>query len=201
MGTFFYALAWLLFAALHSLLARSVIQKKAEIYLGRSYRLIYNLLALLTIALVLLAGRHWLNGTRFSVFDSNIVFMSAFGIQILGYIVLLVALLKYDVGRFAGITQLFTGERVSASTSEPLQKQGLNRWVRHPLYTGVLLVLWGGAVSLFDVWTAIWGTVYLLIGTMFEERKLLRIYGDDYHQYKKEVPRYFPVKFVLLKNN
>ena len=127
--------------------------------------------------------------------------MSAFGIKILGYIVLLVALLKYDVGRFAGITQLFTGERVSASTSEPLQKQGLNRWVRHPLYTGVFLVLWGGAVSLFDVWTAIWGTVYLLIGTMFEERKLLRIYGDDYHKYQKEVPRYFPVKFVLLKNN
>ena len=201
MGMFFYALAWFLFAALHSLLARPIVQKKVEAYLGRSYRLAYNFVALFSITLVLFAGRHWLNGTRFSVFDSKIVFMSAFGLQILGYLVLLVALLKYDVGRFAGITQIFTGERVSESTSEPLQKQGLNRWVRHPLYTGAFLVLWGGAVSLFDVWTAIWGTVYLLIGTMFEERKLLRIYGDDYHKYQKEVPRYFPVKFVLLKNN
>ena len=201
MGTFFYALAWLLFAALHSLLARPVIQKKAEVYLGRSYRLAYNLFALLTIVLVLLAGKHWLNGTRFSVFDNKIVFMSALCIQMLGYIVLLAALLKYDVGRFAGITQMFTGERVSASISEPLQRQGLNRWVRHPLYTGAFLILWGGVVSLFDLWTAIWGTVYLLIGTMFEERKLLRIYGDEYQQYQKEVPRYFPVRFVLLKNN
>lgn len=127
--------------------------------------------------------------------------MSSLCIQMLGYIVLLAALLKYDVGRFAGITQMFTGERVSASTSEPLQRQGLNRWVRHPLYTGAFLILWGGVVSLFDLWTAIWGTVYLLIGTMFEERKLLRIYGDEYQQYQKEVPRYFPVRFVLLKNN
>ena len=109
MGMFFYALAWFLFAALHSLLARPIVQKKVEAYLGRSYRLAYNFVALFSITLVLFAGRHWLNGTRFSVFDSKIVFMSAFGLQILGYLVLLVALLKYDVGRFAGITQIFTG--------------------------------------------------------------------------------------------
>ena len=106
--------------------------------------------------------------------------------------VLLAALAKYDLGRFSGITQLFTGERVSAVSNEPLQISGLNKRVRHPLYTGAFLLLWGGAINSFELWTAIWGSVYLVIGTVFEERKLVSIYGDDYRRYQQQVPRYFP---------
>lgn len=102
------------------------------------------------------------------------------------------ALIKYDIGRFAGVTQLFTGEQLSSESNEPLQIGGLNRWVRHPLYTGAFLMLWGGAINSFELWTAIWGSVYLVIGTLFEERKLVRIYGHEYRQYQQQVPRYFP---------
>ena len=104
----------------------------------------------------------------------------------------MLALSMYDIGRFSGITQAITGEKLSSTSNEPLQRRFLNRWVRHPLYTAAFLLLWGGAVSTLGLWTAVWGTLYLIIGTFFEEQKLVRIYGDDYRLYQREVPKYFP---------
>ncbi len=177
---------------MHSVLARRAAQEKLEAYLGRAYRLIYNVFATVKIVLVLLLGKYLLSESRFPILSNQLVDVVSFGIQALGFVVLVAALARYDLGRFSGVTQLFTGERVSAVSNEPLQISGLNKWVRHPLYTGAFLLLWGGAINSFELWTAIWGTVYLVVGTAFEERKLLRIYGDDYHQYQQQVPRYFP---------
>ena len=188
-----YAFAWFLFGAAHSLLARHTVQQRLEPYFGRAYRLLYNLFAGVKILAVLLFGKYLLSESRFDFLNHQFIDFASFGIQALGGIVLVVAFASYDIGRFIGITQLFTGERVSVVSSEALQRNGLNRWVRHPLYTGAFLMLWGGAINSFELWTAIWGTVYLVIGTMFEERKLIRIYGDDYRHYQQQVPRYFPI--------
>ena len=187
-----YAFVWFLFGAVHSLLARHAVQQKLERYLGRGYRLLYNLFAVVNILVVLLFGKYLLSESRFAFLDHQIADIVSFSIQALGFLVLVVALIKYDIGRFAGVTQLFTGEQLSSESNEPLQIGGLNRWVRHPLYTGAFLMLWGGAINSFELWTAIWGSVYLVIGTLFEERKLVRIYGHEYRQYQQQVPRYFP---------
>lgn len=177
---------------MHSILSRRTVQEKLETYTGRAYRLLYNLFALIKILLVLLWGKYLLSEVRFPMLSHPLVDIVSFGIQASGFVVLLAALAKYDLGRFSGITQLFTGERVSAVSNEPLQISGLNKRVRHPLYTGAFLLLWGGAINSFELWTAIWGSVYLVIGTVFEERKLVSIYGDDYRRYQQQVPRYFP---------
>jgi len=174
------------------LLARHAVQTRLESYFGRGYRLLYNLFAIVQILAVLLFGKHLLSETRFDFLNYENTFLVSFGIQCLGFIVLVTAFTRYDIGRFTGVTQLFTGEHVSSVSNEPLQLSGLNQWVRHPLYTGAFLILWGGAINSFELWTAIWGTVYLVIGTVFEERKLISIYGDDYRRYQQRVPRYFP---------
>ena len=192
MGILLYALLWLLFAVKHSLLARVAVQAKLERYLGHWYRFVYNLVAAITILLVYIAGRYLLANNGFSILDNSIGAVLSITLQIAGLITLLVALTQYDIGRFSGITQLRTKERLSEASHEPLQQRGLNRWVRHPLYTGAFLVLWGGAGSSLGLWTAIWGSLYLVIGTHFEERKLIALYKDNYRQYQQQVPRYFP---------
>ena len=197
MGPVIYAFSWLLFAVVHSLLARPWLQKKFETYCGRYYRLLYNLLAALKLAVVFYIGSVWLSQSRFAMFDSAALFVATATLQVLGMVVMAVALLPYDIGRFAGITQVLTGERVSAVDNaqirEPLQRHWLNRWMRHPLYTGALLFLWGGAVHSLGLWTALWGSLYLLIGARFEERKLIRSYGEEYVQYQRDVPAFFPM--------
>lgn len=192
MGPLIYAAFWLVFAVLHSALARQQVQRELERQLAGYYRLAYNVVAVLKLSIVYQVGRAWLDVGHFSLFDNSAFFYSALFIKYLGIAVMLLAVMMYDIGRFTGITQALTGERVSSSAHEPLQRRFLNRWVRHPLYTGAFLILWGGAISTFDVWTAIWGTLYLLIGTVYEERKLVRIYGEEYRRYQREVPKYFP---------
>ena len=192
MASVIYIISWLIFGWLHSVLARQSIQRQLEKFLGSYYRLTYNLVAVVKISTVLYVGKIWLDDTQFNFLDNNAVYFIFLAVKLLGATVLVMAIMTYDIGRFSGVTQVITGERISSSSNEPLQRRFLNRWVRHPLYTGAFLVLWGGAMSTFDTWTAILGTLYLLIGTHFEERKLVNIYGDQYRTYQQEVPRYFP---------
>lgn len=197
MSLLIYALCWLAFAVVHSVLARQFIQLRLEVFFGSYYRLTYNLLAAIKIIAVLYIGETLLSNTRFPLFDNTAAVVTTLSVQLIGIIVLAVALAAYDIGRFSGITQVVNKERVSTSFNEPLQRRLLNKWVRHPLYTGALLVLWGGAVSSFGLCTALLGTLYLRIGTSFEERKLRNIYGEEYQRYQQEVPKYFPALHFL----
>ena len=45
-------------------------------------------------------------------------------------------------------------------------------------------------------------TVYLIVGAMFEERKLLREYGQEYARYRSQTPMLVPgLKFFSAKQN
>ena len=68
----------------------------------------------------------------------------------------------------------------------------LHRFIRHPLYSGLFLVLWGHAQTEFALATALWGSVYLVIGAGFEERRLIDRYGDAYRTYRARVPAFVP---------
>ncbi len=191
-GIIIYALAWLVFAVFHSWLARLTVQQHLESYLGKTYRFVYNIVAVVQIGLVYMTGRAVLSTVKFPILDQIVISVAGAMLQLAGLVIILYALRFYDLGRFSGLTQLVTGERLSAAAAEPLQMNGLNRLVRHPLYTGAFLVLWGGATTSIGLWTAVWGTLYFLIGTLFEERKLTRLYGEEYIQYQQQIPRYFP---------
>jgi protein-S-isoprenylcysteine O-methyltransferase Ste14 len=110
-----------------------------------------------------------------------------------GGIVLVLSLTQYDLGRFSGVTQLFR-DNDSGSDEELLHITGMHRYVRHPLYLGAYLYLLGGAVSGFGLQTALWGCLYLWIGTWFEERSLVNQYGSAYLEYKAKVPAIIPFK-------
>ena len=194
-AVFVYGLLWLSFGVLHSVLTLASVKSRLAPALGSSYRLTYNMFALVHIGTVFLIGRQLLSGQPWNSFSSNVItiFMSALAIG--GILIIIVSLRQYELGRFAGLTQLRAGS--SASDDEPLNIQGLNRWVRHPLYSGAFLFLWGNSNSEFGFWTALFASVYLIIGTRYEERKLISMYGDAYRSYKSSVPAYFPWKTTV----
>jgi protein-S-isoprenylcysteine O-methyltransferase Ste14 len=109
---------------------------------------------------------------------------------------LLIAVLQTDLLSFAGLRQLMEAEKPGN-----LITGGLYRMVRHPLYTFSLLILWlspSMTVNSFVVYIAL--TTYVLIGIIFEERKLLREYGNDYANYKLTTPMLLPgLKWVRNK--
>jgi protein-S-isoprenylcysteine O-methyltransferase Ste14 len=101
---------------------------------------------------------------------------------------LFIAVLQTDLLSFVGLRQFGKEEKPGS-----LVTGGLYRSVRHPLYTFSLLILWlspSMSINMFVVYTAL--TIYVLIGIMFEERKLLREFGRAYADYKASTPMLLP---------
>jgi len=72
----------------------------------------------------------------------------------------------------------------------------LHRYVRNPMYIGVLLVLLGEAglfraPVLLGYAAFFFGTVYLFV-ILYEEPTLRRQFGESYEEYRRTVPRWIP---------
>lgn len=85
-----------------------------------------------------------------------------------------------------------------AERTEPLVLVGPQRWVRNPMYLAVV-VLWLGWWLVLDytllmplpAFFLLW---FNLVVIPMEERELLALYGHQYSDYIRAVPRFFPTR-------
>ena len=74
-------------------------------------------------------------------------------------------------------------------------RQGPYRYVRHPIYTGLLLALFGTALET-GAWRGVVGFALVTLGVLYkyriEEQFLVRKFGDEYRRYQAEVPALVP---------
>jgi len=73
---------------------------------------------------------------------------------------------------------------------------GLYRWVRNPMYVGVVTTLlghalWFGSARLL-LYAAAVATAFHLFVTRYEEPALERRFGESYRRYRAAVPRWVP---------
>lgn len=151
----------------------------------KSYRLLYNLFAVISFAPVLYLMISLPDKVLYRVPSPWSYLM--FAGQAVSLLLLFAAVLQTDVLAFVGLRQLFEEEKSKLVIS------GLYRFVRHPLYTFSLLILWFSqsvTVNTFVVYMAL--TLYILIGAVFEERKLEREFGQEYTNYKSATPMLIP---------
>jgi len=155
------------------------------------YRLFYNFIAVLTflpilVLLILLPSEVVY---RFSA--PWIYFMLAG--QVVFATLLITAIFQFGILYFIGLRQL-----VEVEGKRELVTGGLYHYVRHPFYTFALLFLWLSPVvtlNLLMVYIAL--SVYIYIGIIFEERKLLQEFGGAYAQYRENTPMLVPgLKFL-----
>ena len=69
--------------------------------------------------------------------------------------------------------------------------------MRHPMYFALIIYLWFQTTKLADIVVNIVLTVYVIIGTILEEKKLVLEFGESYIQYQNEVPMIIP--FIKVK--
>jgi len=75
----------------------------------------------------------------------------------------------------------------------PLTISGPYRWVRHPLYFFVLVIIWSCPDLTFDrLLFNVLCTVWIYVGAMLEERDLVADFGEAYREYKRKVPMLIP---------
>lgn len=194
------------FAAIHSLLAGHTLKKKLFTHfpaLRVWYRISYNLisLVLLIIWAIYLPVPHIL------------IYRIPFPYVIITVLVQIVTLFaawrtirSFGSGRFLGTEQLiryFQYHEIPGYFDENARgvfvQRGLYKYVRHPLYTLslILLILWPVMTTWFAT-IVILCALYFWIGSIYEERKLIKRFGSEYEEYRRRVPRMIPHLSQLL---
>ncbi len=186
---------WLIFfitlwGIVHSILAsigsKDFLRRSLGDGFMKFYRLLYNIFAVVSLAPVLYLMISLPDKTLYEV-PSPWNYLMRSG-QAISAFLLLLTVLQTDALAFVGLRQLIEDDEKS-----DLVTNGLYRFVRHPLYTFGLLILWFSpsmSLNTFVVYIAL--TVYILIGVIFEERKLMREFGQKYADYKSITPMLIP---------
>lgn len=184
---------WLTYFALHSLLATPRFKNRAKKLLGkhyRYYRLSYNIFAVLTIIPVLVYNSLVSTGSMISSGQLRDL-LQLFGLVLAAYGVIVIRLSFKQFSK-----REFFGFPVSdESYIEPLRTDGILQYVRHPLYSGTILIavgLWCFSPTVANLITALAWIVYIVVGIQLEEKKLTKLYGDEYQMYKERVPMLIP---------
>lgn len=160
------------------------------------YRILFNTIVTITLAPVALA---------MLIEDSNAPVIWQFptraepvlmAIQLAGMAGMAVSLLQIDGMRFLGVTQLMAYLRGAPLplADEPLQTGGVYRLVRHPLYLFSILVMWPVTVMRGAYFGFCLGaTLYFVVGSLYEERRLAQGFGQAYEDYRERVAWLIPL--------
>ena len=183
------ALSWIIYCIIHSVLASVGVKKYFERVLGKHfkhYRLGYNLIAFIT--LIPIIYMHF-QIKRILVFNpSTITTVIGFVLAILGAVIMILMIWKYFL-------QMIGIKLNTPKTETNLEVGGLHKYVRHPLYLGTFMFIWG-LFFIFPYWSGLIAcvviTVYTLIAIRYEEEKLLIEFGDAYESYRAKVPMIIP---------
>lgn len=96
-----------------------------------------------------------------------------------------------DHAELFGLRQALGWPRPPASAA--LRTPGLYRWVRHPLYLGMLVGLWATPVmTAGHALLASGMSAYVAMSMALEERDLLAAFGDAYRQYRQRAGPLWP---------
>ena len=184
--------AVLVYGGLHSWFASLGLKNRIKLAFGdkaaRAYRLIYNLVAILTLLPVLILPIALVDREIYSIPFPWLFLTSA--CQLLAIVILLAGVLQTGVLNFLGVCQLI---RCEGEEETKLVVTGLYRFMRHPLYTAGLIFIWFMPKMSWNLVAMNIGiSLYILIGVIFEERKLLLEFGPEYAEYRKRTPMLIP---------
>jgi protein-S-isoprenylcysteine O-methyltransferase Ste14 len=190
------ALAWAAYFALHSLLAANT----TKAWLGRrwphllpAYRASFNLVSLITLLpvlwLVYAHGGGWL-----WQWQGPFAWV-ANGLAIVALFAFFVSTRAYDMGEFLGLRQM---HQANGPDTQTFTLSPFHRFVRHPWYCFGLVLVWTRDMNGPLLVSAVAVTLYLIVGSRLEERKLIAHHGQIYRDYMDKVPGLLPLPWKYL---
>lgn len=192
------AFCWIGYFALHSALASLAVKRRvaaARPDLMPYYRLAFNALALLLILPVL-----WLTYREPATMLwrwQGIAAWLANGLALVAIFGFWRSLKSYDMQEFFGLRQLRLHVR-RVEDQERFHLSPFHRFVRHPWYFFALVVIWTRDMSVTTLLSSAFITLYFIIGSRLEEKKLLVYHGDTYRRYMARVPGLIPLPWKFL---
>jgi hypothetical protein len=167
------------------------------IYCGLSYWALYYGVASL----------HWVRNTEYDVWlvaYPDWLWQIIIVLHLGSIAFLYAAFIQSDYLEFLGLKQTYQGllkilgkappkSEIKLFGTHRLEVRGVYGWVRHPMMVAGLLFLLTSGPSLNNIVYIAMYTTYMLIGGYYEERRMLRIFEDDYRRYQRRVGAFFPL--------
>ena len=195
---FTLAIAWLIYFTVHSFLASLWVKRHVEAHFSGFmpwYRITFNFLALVLLIIPLWLmysrpGELIIDWTGYAQWMSHLAALLA----IAGFIW---SARYYDTDEFLGLRQ--ARENIcSVEDQENFRISPLHRYVRHPWYFLGLILIWTRDMDAGFLLSASLLSLYFIIGSRLEEKKLLAYHGQVYRQYLQKVPGLIPLPWRYL---
>jgi hypothetical protein len=183
----FNAALFTVFAGHHSLFARDGVKARLAVIPRRLLRSVYVWIASLLLIAVCLLWRP-VGGEVYRTSGAGAVALML--VQLAGVWIIAGAVSLIDPLELAGIRtpDETPGPGSTASKPSALQIAGPYRLVRHPIYLGWMLIVFGAAHMTGDrLAFAIISSFYLFVAVPWEERSLRQSFGASYDRYKEQV--------------
>jgi len=181
----------LLFFVQHSGMVRQSFRRwlarfVAEHFIGAIYSIASGVVLLLLVLL-------WQETEQVIVAATGAMWWTARALFVLAMIGVIWGVMSLDGFDSLGLTPIRNRFRTVEPMSSGLTVRGPYRWVRHPLYFFALLMIWSYPTLTTDrvLFNVLW-TVWIVIGTVFEERDLAAEFGEQYRVYQRNVPMLIP---------
>ena len=174
------------FALHHSVFAREPVKRAMTAAIPEKLlRPVYVWIASVLLILVCVLWQP-IGGELYDVTGARALVHAA--VQAAGILVIVQSVRAIDPLELAGIRP--------PSGAGGLQTRGVYRLVRHPIYFGWVLAVFGAAHMTRDRFVfAVLTTAYLAIASRWEERSLVRSFGEAYRRYQQQV-RWRMIPFI-----
>lgn len=192
------AAALVAYFALHSLIASLWMKQKVAERWPQAmpfYRLAFNGVAIvLAVPLFLYV---FFNPGELLWQWRGIGFFIANGLALLAIVGFIASLRSYDMAEFWGTRQLQENSR-EIKDLENFHLSPFHRFVRHPWYFFLLVILWTRDMYTTQFVAYLMITLYVALGSWLEEKKLIHYHGEIYSRYRKLVPGLIPLPWKFM---
>jgi len=115
------------------------------------------------------------------------------GGSLVGWAIVFASSCMIDHAELFGLRQALDAWRKKPPREIQFRTPGLYRFVRHPLYVGLLVGFWSAPIMTVGHLVLATGmTAYIAVGVIFEERDLVKTFGNEYRAYQKRVRALVP---------
>ncbi|MFO1393554.1 MAG: isoprenylcysteine carboxylmethyltransferase family protein [Steroidobacteraceae bacterium] len=181
-----------LFGLQHSVMARPAFKKRLARVLPESIERSTFVLAASLVLLLLYWQWRPLPQVVWSA-ESPLDQTLLYGLMLAGFGIVLLSSFVIDHFELFGIKQVWLAMLQRTCRHPAFRVTYFYKFIRHPLYLGLLLGFWATPVmTVGHLLFAAGMSVYILIGIHYEERDLETFLGEDYRRYKQRVPSLVP---------
>ena len=107
---------------------------------------------------------------------------------------------RYDLPTFLGLRQMRQGSTPKSLVGgEGIDTSGILGRIRHPWYTGAMIVIWARPLDTAALVANSILTAYLIAGSYLEERKLVIEFGQAFRDYQRRVGMFLPL--IRVRNS